>query len=29
MSNETVLPDRDKFASAADYAYATLRREIV
>jgi len=29
MSDETILPDRDKFASAADYAYATLRREIV
>ncbi|MDQ8728280.1 GntR family transcriptional regulator [Bradyrhizobium sp. LHD-71] len=29
MSDETVLPDRDKFASAADYAYAALRREIV
>lgn len=29
MNDETALPDRDKFASAADYAYAALRREIV
>lgn len=29
MSDETPLPDRDKFASAAEYAYAALRREIV
>jgi DNA-binding GntR family transcriptional regulator len=29
MSDEALLWDREKFASAADYAYATLRREIV
>lgn len=29
MSDEYTLPDREKFASATDYAYATLRREIV
>ena len=29
MTDEMVLPDRTKFASAADYAYAALRREIV
>jgi DNA-binding GntR family transcriptional regulator len=29
MNDEMVLPDRAKFASAADYAYAALRREIV
>ena len=29
MSDETALPDRQKYASAADYAYAALRREIV
>ncbi|MCC7272222.1 MAG: GntR family transcriptional regulator [Alphaproteobacteria bacterium] len=29
MNDETLLPGREKFASAADYAYAALRREIV
>ena len=29
MNDEIVLPDRTKFASAAEYAYAALRREIV
>ncbi len=29
MNDETVLPDRSKFASATDYAYATLRRAII
>ncbi|MBR0906547.1 GntR family transcriptional regulator [Bradyrhizobium liaoningense] len=29
MNDDMVLPDRAKFASAADYAYAALRREIV
>src|SRR5580693_339291 len=29
MSDEAVLMDRTKFASAADYAYATLRRAII
>lgn len=29
MSEDTGLPDRNKYASAADYAYAALRREIV
>ncbi|WP_056796389.1 GntR family transcriptional regulator [Bosea sp. Root381] len=29
MNDETALLDRDRFASAADYAYAMLRREIV
>jgi DNA-binding GntR family transcriptional regulator len=29
MTDEMLLPDRTKFASAADYAYAALRREIV
>ena len=29
MNDEMVLPDRAKFASAADYAYAALRREII
>ena len=29
MNDDAVLPDRAKFASAADYAYATLRRAII
>jgi DNA-binding GntR family transcriptional regulator len=29
MNDETTLPDRTKFASATDYAYASLRREII
>jgi len=29
VNDETALPDRHKFASAADYAYAALRSEIV
>ena len=29
MNSEAVLLDRDQFASAADYAYAALRKEIV
>ncbi len=29
MNDDAVLPDRTKFASAADYAYATLRRAII
>jgi DNA-binding GntR family transcriptional regulator len=29
MNDHAVLPDRAKFASAADYAYATLRRAII
>ncbi|MBR0781900.1 GntR family transcriptional regulator [Bradyrhizobium iriomotense] len=29
MTDEMTLPDRTKFASAADYAYAALRREII
>ncbi|MGE0716101.1 MAG: GntR family transcriptional regulator [Alphaproteobacteria bacterium] len=28
-TDETLLPGREKFASAAEYAYAALRREIV
>ncbi len=29
MNDQTQMPDRDKFASAADYAYAVLRQEII